>query len=82
MLPLLATYLTIEGIADRLGVRRSTVKTHVVSIYKKLDATNRTEAIERAEARGLLRETSPAEVRRGVRGPGTWRATRPAAGDG
>ena len=30
VLPLLATYLTLSGIADRLGVGRSTVKTHVV----------------------------------------------------
>lgn len=63
MLPLLATYLTIEGIAERLGVRRSTVKTHVVSIYRKLGVSNRTEAIERAEAGGLLCEASAAEAR-------------------
>ncbi len=54
MLPLLATYLTLGGIADRLGVRRSTVKTHVVSIYKKLGAANRAQAVERAAVRGFL----------------------------
>jgi DNA-binding NarL/FixJ family response regulator len=54
VLPLLATYLTLNAIADRLSVRRSTVKTHVVSIYKKLGVTDRTQAVERAEERGLL----------------------------
>lgn len=54
VLPFLASYLTLEGIADRLGIRRSTVKTHVVSIYKKLGATTRAEAVERAVAEGFL----------------------------
>lgn len=58
VLPLLATYLTLDGIADRLGVRRSTVKTHVVGIYRKLGVSTRTAAIESAMARGLLPESS------------------------
>jgi LuxR family maltose regulon positive regulatory protein len=58
VLPLLATYLTLGGIADRLGVRRSTVKTHVVSIYKKLGAANRAEAVERAAVGGFLDDAS------------------------
>jgi LuxR family transcriptional regulator, maltose regulon positive regulatory protein len=57
VLPFLASYLTLEGIADRLGVRRSTVKTHVVSIYKKLGATTRTQAVQLAEAGGFLNGT-------------------------
>ena len=64
MLPFLATYLTIEGIADRLGVRRSTVKTHVVNIYKKLGVTSRAQAIQSAEAGGLLVEATPTAPRR------------------
>jgi LuxR family transcriptional regulator, maltose regulon positive regulatory protein len=59
VLPLLATYLTLSGIADRLGVRRSTVKTHVVSIYKKLGVSNRTQAVDGAEARGFLPKETP-----------------------
>jgi DNA-binding NarL/FixJ family response regulator len=55
VLQLLATYLTLEGIADRLGVRRATVKTHVDRIYAKLGATSRAQAIERAEAGGFLK---------------------------
>lgn len=54
VLPLLATYRTLEGIADRLGVRRATVKTHVDHIYAKLGVRNRAQAIERAEAGGFL----------------------------
>jgi DNA-binding CsgD family transcriptional regulator len=67
VLPWLATYLTLEGIAKRLGVSRSTVKTHVVSIYKKLGVSTRTQAIEHAEEIGLLPEA------------GTAPAIRPAA---
>jgi len=57
---LLATYLTLGRIADRLGVRRSTVKTHVMSIYKKLGVTSRSEAVERADADGLLQDVPAA----------------------
>ena len=60
VLCLLATYLTLGRIADRLGVRRSTVKTHVMSIYKKLGVTNRSEAVERADADGLLQDVPAA----------------------
>jgi DNA-binding NarL/FixJ family response regulator len=59
VLPLLATYLTLGGIATRLGVRRSTVKSHVASIYKKLGVTKRAEAVEVARAAGLLDATAP-----------------------
>ncbi len=48
VLPLLATHLTLGGIGERLGIRRSTVKTHVASIYRKLGATTRAEAVARA----------------------------------
>ena len=58
VLPLLATYLTLEGIAQRLGVSRSTVKTHVVNIYRKLGVSTRAQAIERAQAGGLLTDAT------------------------
>ena len=58
VLPLLATHLTLEAIADRLGVRRSTVKTHVASIYGKLGARTRAGAVERAQAAGRLEVSS------------------------
>jgi LuxR family maltose regulon positive regulatory protein len=67
VLPFLASYLTLEGIADRLGLRRSTVKTHVVSIYKKLGASTRAQAVERAVAEGFLNAQRAADPRAGAR---------------
>ncbi len=58
LLPLLATYLTLGGIATRLGVRRSTVKSHVASIYRKLGVGKRADAVEAARADGLLDGTA------------------------
>jgi LuxR family maltose regulon positive regulatory protein len=54
VLPLLPTYLSFQDIADRLGISRNTVKTHAMSIYAKLWASSRGEAVERAVELGLL----------------------------
>jgi LuxR family transcriptional regulator, maltose regulon positive regulatory protein len=54
LLPLLPTYLSFQDIADRLLVSRNTVKTHALSIYGKLQASSRGEAVERAVEIGLL----------------------------
>ncbi len=54
LLPYLATHLTVPEIATRLFISRNTVKTEAVSIYRKLNASSRTEAIERAVEVGLL----------------------------
>jgi LuxR family transcriptional regulator, maltose regulon positive regulatory protein len=54
LLPYLATHLTIPEIATRLFISRNTVKTEAVSIYRKLTASSRGEAIERAIEVGLL----------------------------
>jgi LuxR family maltose regulon positive regulatory protein len=54
LLPFLQTYLTLGEIGDRLGVSPNTVKTQASSIYSKLGATTRSEAVESAVARGLL----------------------------
>lgn len=54
VLPLLPTYLSFQDIADRLGISRNTVKTHAMSIYGKLQASSRGEAVERAVELGLL----------------------------
>ena len=54
LLPYLATHLTVPEIAARLFISRNTVKTEAVSIYRKLNASSRTEAIERAVEVGLL----------------------------
>ncbi len=54
LLPYLATHLTFPEIASRLFISRNTVKTEAVSIYRKLGASSRSEAIERAIEVGLL----------------------------
>ena len=48
--------LSNKAIASRLTVAEGTVKTHVKSILKKLDATSRTGAVAIAQRRGLLVE--------------------------
>ena len=69
LLPLLPTYLSFQDIADRLVVSRNTVKTHAMSIYGKLQASSRGEAVERAVELGLLEPF-----------PGFEPPPRPAAG--
>ena len=54
LLPYLATHLSFPEIATRLFISRNTVKTEAVSIYRKLGASSRSEAIERAVEVGLL----------------------------
>jgi LuxR family maltose regulon positive regulatory protein len=54
VLRLLPTYLSVPEIADRLTVSSNTIRTQVQSIYGKLGATSRTEAVERAIEYGLL----------------------------
>jgi LuxR family maltose regulon positive regulatory protein len=56
LLPLLQTYLTIKEIGERLGVSANTAKTQALSIYGKLGASTRTEAVEAAVRRGLLED--------------------------
>jgi LuxR family transcriptional regulator, maltose regulon positive regulatory protein len=59
LLPLLTTHLSFREIAERLFVSRNTVKTQAISVYRKLDASSRSEAIERATELGLV-DASPA----------------------
>jgi LuxR family transcriptional regulator, maltose regulon positive regulatory protein len=59
LLPLLTSYLSFREIAERLGISRNTVKTQAISVYRKLDVSSRTEAVERAQALGLLDRSSP-----------------------
>jgi LuxR family maltose regulon positive regulatory protein len=54
VLPLLTTHLSFREIAERLFVSRNTVKSQAISIYRKLDASSRSEAIERAIELGLV----------------------------
>ena len=54
LLPYLATHLTFPEIGSRLFISRTTVKTEAVSIYRKLSASSRSQAIDRAIDVGLL----------------------------
>ena len=53
VLELLAEGLPNKAIAGRLAISDQTVKFHVASIYGKLGAANRTDAVRRAVRRGL-----------------------------
>jgi len=54
----LPTNLTAGGIASEISVSVNTVKTHMRSIYMKLDAHSRTQAVEYARDLGLLGRTA------------------------
>lgn len=54
VLELAATGLTISAIAATLNVSHSTAKAHLLSVYDKLGAPNRTAAVVTAVARGML----------------------------
>ena len=53
-LRLLATELDTSEIAEQLVVTVSTVRTHAKSIYGKLDAHSRFEAVSRAQSLGII----------------------------
>ena len=55
VLEYLASGTSAAAIARELHVALPTVKTHIASIYRKLGAGNRSQAIRNAFARGLLR---------------------------
>jgi len=57
VLGLMPTNLTLDDIAAHLFVSRNTVKTQVVSIYRKLGVNKRADAVNQARQAGLLPET-------------------------
>ena len=59
LLPLLTTHLSFREIAEELYVSRNTVKTQAISVYRKLNASSRSEAIARARDLGLVDASSP-----------------------
>jgi DNA-binding CsgD family transcriptional regulator len=54
VLELLAAGHSNKEIARLLGISPNTVKTHVASLMGKLDATRRTQAIQKARALEIL----------------------------
>ncbi|WP_426560664.1 LuxR C-terminal-related transcriptional regulator [Angustibacter sp. McL0619] len=53
LVPLLATHLTLREMGERLFVSRHTVKSQVLSLYRKLGVSSRGEAVDRIHALGL-----------------------------
>ncbi|MGH8840070.1 MAG: response regulator transcription factor, partial [Jiangellaceae bacterium] len=56
LLSYLPTHLSFREIGERLFVSTNTVKTHAISIYRKLGVSSRTDAVMRARDIGLLEE--------------------------
>jgi len=54
VLQFLPSHLTFPQIGEHLFLSANTVKTHALSIYRKLGATSRNEAVTRARAFGLV----------------------------
>jgi LuxR family maltose regulon positive regulatory protein len=54
VLQLLPTHLSFREIAADLHVSANTIKTHAHAVYRKLDASSRTEAVANARQVGLL----------------------------
>ncbi len=54
LLPLLATHLSLAEIADELALSRNTVKSQTASVYRKLLATSRGQAVARSRELALL----------------------------
>ena len=53
-MPLLPTHLSFIEIADIQVLSPNTVKTQAISIYRKLGASSRSDAVARARELGLL----------------------------
>ena len=62
LLPILATHRSLPEIAAQLNRSSNTIKTQAKSIYRKLEATSRSEAVDRARALGLLDGAPPNEA--------------------
>ena len=57
----LPTHLSLAAIASNLFVSRNTVKTHAISVYRKLGVSSRPDAVARARELGLLEADHPAD---------------------
>lgn len=55
VLQLIADGCSTSEVADRLYISQKTVKNHLASIYQKLDARDRTQAVLRAVRMGIVR---------------------------
>jgi DNA-binding NarL/FixJ family response regulator len=55
VLQLMARGAANKQIADALSISESTVKTHVASLFRKLEANDRTEAVTKALQKGIIK---------------------------
>lgn len=56
IIPLLAEGMPNKRIADTLGVTEGTIKQHLKDLFRRLGASNRTQAVKEARRLGLLRK--------------------------
>jgi LuxR family maltose regulon positive regulatory protein len=54
LLPLLSTHLSFREIGERLYISQNTVKTQAISVYRKVGASSRSQAVQRLQEIGLL----------------------------
>jgi LuxR family transcriptional regulator, maltose regulon positive regulatory protein len=54
LLPMLSTHLSFPEIGEELFLSRNTVKSQAVSIYRKLGAASRRQAVTRSRELGML----------------------------
>src|SRR5690349_24934985 len=54
LLPMLATHLPYPGIAEEMFLSRNTIKSQANTIYRKLGASSRSQAITLSRELGLL----------------------------
>jgi LuxR family transcriptional regulator, maltose regulon positive regulatory protein len=54
LLPMLSTHLSFPEIAEEMFLSRHTVKSHAASIYRKLGASSRSQAVTQSRNLGLL----------------------------
>jgi LuxR family transcriptional regulator, maltose regulon positive regulatory protein len=54
LLPMLSTHLSFPQIAGELFLSRNTIKSQAVSLYRKLGASSRNQAVAQSRELGLL----------------------------
>ena len=54
LLPVLVTHLTFREIAEQMSLSRTTIKSPAMSIYGKLGASSRSQAVARSRELGIL----------------------------
>jgi LuxR family transcriptional regulator, maltose regulon positive regulatory protein len=60
LLPLLSTHLSFPEIAAQMFLSRNTIKSQAISIYRKLGAASRSQAVARSRELGFLEGEDPA----------------------